>query len=256
MNFATLPLLLSFLPATLAQGYGGGNYGSGSTSTSSAAAGSPSSTPTSSSSNIHVVQVGNGGLTFSPNSFNASIGDIVEFQFYPPLHSVAQSNFENPCSPRNGTGVTSFYSGPVSTTSGSNANVFSLMINDTSTIWVYCGVPTHCESGMSADQSTVSQLNCLFLPSQPHNIFIGVMDQRLWLCTRLQPNQSAAQLHLRQLRVGFSGLRRVLQAPPEHPLQAPRLRVLQLRVLVLRRMEESIGLWLHLRGPWHLASEA
>jgi len=147
MHFTTLPLLFSFLPATLAQGYG--NYGgSGSTSTSSAAAGSTSSTAT--PSNVHVVQVGNGGLTFSPNSFNAAIGDTVEFQFYPATHSVAQSNFENPCSPRNGTGVTSFYSGPVTTKSGSNANVFSLMINDTSTIWVYCAVPTHCESGMSA----------------------------------------------------------------------------------------------------------
>jgi len=148
MHFATLPLVFSILPAVLAQ-YG--DYGgSGSTSTSSATAGSPSSTPVSTPSNVHIVQVGNGGLTFTPNSFNASIGDTVEFQFYPATHSVSQSNFDSPCAPRNGTGVSSFYSGPVTTTSGSNPNVFSLLINDTSTIWVYCAIASHCESGMSA----------------------------------------------------------------------------------------------------------
>jgi hypothetical protein len=46
----------------------------------------------------------------------------------------------------NGTG---FVSGFFNTTSGTNANVFTITVNDTNPIWFFCGFPSHCELGMA-----------------------------------------------------------------------------------------------------------
>ncbi|TVY24857.1 Extracellular serine-rich protein [Lachnellula hyalina] len=142
MQFSKLHLVLSLLPSTLAQ-YGGGS-GSSSTSVASASAPTTSSfTP----SNVKIIDVGENGLTFSPNTTTADIGDTIEFHFYPAQHSVAQSSFDSPCVPlNNGTG---FWSGGFSTDSGENNNVFSVLINDTNPIWFYCAAPTHCQNGMA-----------------------------------------------------------------------------------------------------------
>lgn len=137
MHFSTLHFVLSILPSTLAQYPGGG---SGSSSTTSAAATAPSA------SGVHVVQVGSNGLSFSPNNVTAAVGDKIQFEFFAPEHSVAQSSFSSPCTPLNGTG---FFSGLVTTSSGQNTNVFTVTINDTNPIWFYCSVPTHCQSGMA-----------------------------------------------------------------------------------------------------------
>ncbi len=145
MHFTKLPLIFSAIPLALAQ-YGYGDSGS-STSTSASVTSAPSQT-SSASSSVHTVQVGNGGLNFSPNNFSANVGDTVEFQFFGPEHSVAQSTFASPCQPANSS---SFFSGPISTTgTGPNSEVFTLTINSTAPIWIYCAVPSHCESGMAA----------------------------------------------------------------------------------------------------------
>ena len=47
----------------------------------------------------HDVDVGNGGLSFNPNSVVAAVGDTVVFEFYPSNHSVAQSAFSSPYVP-------------------------------------------------------------------------------------------------------------------------------------------------------------
>ena len=141
MQFSILPIF-SFIPLTLAQ-YGGG---SGSTTTSTSSSAAPATTTSSSSTSIQTVTVGNGALAFSPNSFTAAVGSQVEFVFFPPTHSVAQSSFASPCTPlNNGTG---FFSGEMTTATGENANVFTVTINDTNPIWFYCTFPGHCESGM------------------------------------------------------------------------------------------------------------
>ena len=94
---------------------------------------------------VHTVTVGNGGLVFSPNNLTAAAGDTVVFSFYPSKHSVAQATFAKPCVPMDSS---SFFSGAMATTSGVNANTYTLTINDTTPIWFYCSVATHCESGM------------------------------------------------------------------------------------------------------------
>ena len=45
------------------------------------------------------------GLVFTPNQLTANVGDVVEFRFYPSNHSVARSEFKNPCIPYEDTGA-------------------------------------------------------------------------------------------------------------------------------------------------------
>jgi len=143
MHFTTL--LLAAAPLALAQ-YGSDSYGSSDSSSTVAAV---AATQTSSASTaVHTVKVGaNGTLAFSPNDIQANVGETIEFHFYGPKHSVAQSTFANPCAPA----TNAFFSGPI-TTSGSAANpeIFTLNITSTAAIWIYCAVPSHCESGMAA----------------------------------------------------------------------------------------------------------
>lgn len=132
MFFSTLPVVLAALPVAFAA-----------SSTSSAAATVATSA---SGKTVHVVAVGQSGLTFSPNAITAAVGDIVEFQFYPQAHSVAQSSFKAPCAPINDT---AFFSGQIPSTSGMAAKTYQLEINSTAPIWFYCATAKHCESGMA-----------------------------------------------------------------------------------------------------------
>ena len=141
MQFTTLSLLFSAVPLALAQ-Y---DYGSSGSTTTSAAA----SAQTSSTGPNHIVKVSNakGDLTFSPNDFTAAVGDTVEFHFYGPKHSVAQSTFASPCNPAN---ANAFFSGPISTSGTAvNPEIFTLNVTTKSAIWFYCAVPSHCEAGMA-----------------------------------------------------------------------------------------------------------
>lgn len=143
MQFSKLHLVLLLVPSTLAQ-YGGG---SDSTTTTSAAPAAESSSEAAPPPNVKVIDVGEDGLSFSPNTTSAAVGDTLEFHFYAPAHSVSQSSFDSPCVPlSNGTG---FWSGGITTASGENPTVWSVLVNDTNPIWFYCAVPTHCESGMA-----------------------------------------------------------------------------------------------------------
>jgi len=143
MYFSSI-YLLSVLPFTLAQ-YGGGGGGVGDLTTSTTTS-APATTTASSSGTVHTVAVGNDALAFSPNSITAAVGDTIEYHFYPPEHSVAQSSFDTPCVP---SGPTAFFSGLFTQSSGQNANVFTLTVNDTNPIWFYCVIPGHCEAGMA-----------------------------------------------------------------------------------------------------------
>ncbi|KAK6513142.1 hypothetical protein TWF506_009308 [Arthrobotrys conoides] len=96
----------------------------------------------------HSVVVGRGGLRFDPENIVAYPGDVVEFHYLPRNHSVAQSNFANPCQP---IGPTAFFSGFVPIAEGQAPDVFQITIEDRNPIWFYCSQTTgnHCQSGMS-----------------------------------------------------------------------------------------------------------
>ncbi|KAJ7492492.1 hypothetical protein FB451DRAFT_1022358 [Mycena latifolia] len=109
---------------------------------------------------VHDVQVGgaNGLLEYSPDALSAAVGDQVVFHFNPKNHTVSQSAFADPCGLKDG----GFHSGfmPVAANSSVDSRpTFTVTVNDTSPIWVYCaqaaGTPaSHCGQGM------VFAINC------------------------------------------------------------------------------------------------
>lgn len=120
------------------------NYGSSPSSTSS----SSTAATTTASSNMHAVTVGaGGGLSFSPDTITAAVGDIVQFHFNPLNHSVVEGDISTPCKPKSG----GFYSGFQPIASGTGSQIFAVTINDTKPIFFYCAqtVFTHCQSGMA-----------------------------------------------------------------------------------------------------------
>lgn len=94
------------------------------------------------------VDVGEGGLVYKPSTVTAAPGSAVNFHFYPGDHSVAQSNYDSPCMP---SGPGAIWSGFINPSSGSGeANMmFTITINNTDPIWIYCAQDQHCESGMA-----------------------------------------------------------------------------------------------------------
>ncbi|KAL3442705.1 Cupredoxin [Aspergillus insuetus] len=115
------------------------------------------STTAAARANTHTVVAALGGsLTFSPDNVQAEIGDVVEWHFLAANHSVAQSDFANPCVPLDDSSSSSaspsgFFPGfEFVTTPGTQApNVFQITITDSNPIWYYCPQGTHCQAGMS-----------------------------------------------------------------------------------------------------------
>ena len=48
------------------------------------------------------VAVGQNGLTFTPDTVHAKVGEDVVFEFFPKNHTVVQASFDNPCNPLEG----------------------------------------------------------------------------------------------------------------------------------------------------------
>jgi len=97
-----------------------------------------------------LIGVGVGGeLTYDPPNATAAVNDTLQFIFYPTNHSVIQSTFAAPCTPKAGGFFSTFMptSGSAST---QNPNVFEVVVNNTMPIWFYCGQvnPNHCNGGM------------------------------------------------------------------------------------------------------------
>jgi plastocyanin len=102
---------------------------------------------------VHVVQVGaaNGSLAFFPDNISAAVGDMIQFQFAPNNHTVTQSTFDAPCQPiALHSNVTGIYSGfmPV-TASSTTTPTYTVLVNSTTPMWLYCSQGKHCQSGMT-----------------------------------------------------------------------------------------------------------
>ncbi|KAF2149691.1 Cupredoxin [Myriangium duriaei CBS 260.36] len=87
------------------------------------------------------VQVARNGLSFTPNSFAAEVGDQVEFYFVHSGHGVTQGGFSSPCQPSSD----GFESGLVQTSDGLP---FTITVTNKDPIYFYCPVSTHCQHGM------------------------------------------------------------------------------------------------------------
>ncbi|RDB29555.1 hypothetical protein Hypma_015394 [Hypsizygus marmoreus] len=110
---------------------------------------------------VYDVQVGGAGgkLEYSPEAISAQPGDQVVFHFNPKNHTVTQSSFANPC----GLKDDGFDSGfiPVPANQTDNLPTYTITINDTQPVWVYCRqaaktAASHCGQGM------VFAVNCGF----------------------------------------------------------------------------------------------
>ncbi|KAF7513864.1 hypothetical protein GJ744_006478 [Endocarpon pusillum] len=100
---------------------------------------------------VQVVQVSNmnASLKFYPEEIKAEPGSMVQFQFYPKNHTVTQSTFDKPCEPINRimSNVTGINSGPMPPVNNM-MKVFTILINDTKPLWMYCATQDHCQRGM------------------------------------------------------------------------------------------------------------
>lgn len=93
----------------------------------------------------HDIKVGENGLKMDPDTLTASPGDLINFHFYSTNHSVAESTFDKPCEPKeNG-----IFSGFFAAGSGKDeaSQVFSMRLNGTEPVWLYCAKDEHCKAG-------------------------------------------------------------------------------------------------------------
>ena len=58
-----------------------------------------------------VVNVGENGFTYTPNTLIANVGDTVEFHFFTNFHTAVQGDFDTPCA-QGSLLATGFDSGP------------------------------------------------------------------------------------------------------------------------------------------------
>ncbi|KAF3070460.1 putative extracellular serine-rich protein [Daldinia childiae] len=104
--------------------------------------------------NVHVVSVGspNGTLIFSPDNIKADVGDMIQFQFRGGNHSVAQSNFDNPCTPisdhTNQTGIFSGYQPVAASKAMGMIPTYTVKVSAKTPLWFYCSQGKHCQNGM------------------------------------------------------------------------------------------------------------
>ncbi|KAF4628579.1 hypothetical protein G7Y89_g9571 [Cudoniella acicularis] len=100
---------------------------------------------------ISVSLGGQAGLIFNPNNITGvGVGDVIEFSFFGLNHSVVQSSFEDPCHPLVGGFFSGFQSTNSEELSSISENIFSIVINDTNPIWMFCGQFGHCQKAMVA----------------------------------------------------------------------------------------------------------
>ncbi|KAF9878896.1 extracellular serine-rich protein [Colletotrichum karsti] len=104
---------------------------------------------------VQVVSVAstNNTLKFFPDKINAAVGSMVQFQFRGGNHSVVQSTFDNPCIPiqnvnTSAKGVYSGYQPVAASAAAGQIPAFTIMVNSTTPMWLYCSQGKHCQNGM------------------------------------------------------------------------------------------------------------
>ncbi|TLS29426.1 hypothetical protein PpBr36_02135 [Pyricularia pennisetigena] len=93
----------------------------------------------------HKVNVGESGLSFSPEEVKAAKGDTIEFHFFSSSHDAVMGLADKPCEPM-GMMDGSFSSG---VPEGDQVKqVFRVEVNSTEPALVFCSVGMHCANGM------------------------------------------------------------------------------------------------------------
>lgn len=93
------------------------------------------------------VKVGAGGqLKFDPETLDAQVGDDITYHFFAKNHSVIQSTFAEPCKPQDHGFFSAFT--PAESQDVEAPTTWTIKVNDSKPIWVYCGQADHCQKGM------------------------------------------------------------------------------------------------------------
>ncbi|KZV95967.1 Cupredoxin [Exidia glandulosa HHB12029] len=117
----------------------------GATTTAAPAASTPATGGTTATTGSQIViEVGNGGLTFTPDRATAKKGDTIIFHFAAGNHTVTQSTFAAPCAPMAGGADSGFM--PVAQLA--NPNFTFVVPDDSKPLWMFCKQGKHCQSGM------------------------------------------------------------------------------------------------------------
>ncbi|KAF7586162.1 hypothetical protein BBP40_009337 [Aspergillus hancockii] len=111
---------------------------------------SATSTTTSTGIATHTIKVGHRSdpHQYSPPSVNASVGDIVVFEFYPRNHSVIEADWGVPCQPAHKKSI--FASGHFNSFNEQDGQLvgppptWSLVVNDTKPVFFYCTAIDSC----------------------------------------------------------------------------------------------------------------
>ncbi|KAG5953342.1 hypothetical protein E4U53_005988 [Claviceps sorghi] len=109
---------------------------------------------------VHVVAVGKNphlnetALKFFPNKIQAQPGSMVQFQFRAGNHTVTQSSFDKPCVPissvnASARGIFSSFQPVAASRDTGMIPVFTVLINDTRPVWLFCSQDPHCQMGMA-----------------------------------------------------------------------------------------------------------
>ena len=96
----------------------------------------------------HEVKIGSSGLNMEPDTLTAAPGDLINFHFFAQNHSIAQSSFDKPCEPIT-SGTDAIFSGFFPISKGESDKVFSMRVNSTDAIWLYCSYGDHCKGGQA-----------------------------------------------------------------------------------------------------------
>jgi plastocyanin len=91
---------------------------------------------------------------YYPDNIKAAPGSMVQFQFWAGNHTVTQSDFDHPCTPISqvNSSVAGIWSSFMPVAAGASKKeipVFTIQINDTKPIWIFCSQAKHCSAGMS-----------------------------------------------------------------------------------------------------------
>ncbi|KZO91194.1 hypothetical protein CALVIDRAFT_558294 [Calocera viscosa TUFC12733] len=113
----------------------------------------PTGASSSGSPTDHTVVVGgSNGLVYTPNTVVAAVGDTITFEFQATNHTATQSSFADPCRKlalTSTTGQVGFDSGFQPAAAGATVfPTYTITVNNTTPIWVYCRQTGHCGKGM------------------------------------------------------------------------------------------------------------
>ncbi|KAK7441834.1 hypothetical protein VKT23_016495 [Stygiomarasmius scandens] len=109
----------------------------------------------------HVINVGDTGSFYDPETITAAENDVVQFVFSGNKHGVVQSSFDNPCVPLSGgfsSGIQGRGENPGADTPSPLWNL--TITNVTGPIWFYCQASrpsSHCAQGMVGAINPASQ---------------------------------------------------------------------------------------------------